>query len=290
MINIGNAARWAAAALLFFALGMRVSAAVSGLSDTAGVPEARSVPVPVLMYHSLVENGTDEWTISPGEFAADMKYLRVTGYQGVGASDLVAFVDEGAPLPEKPVLITFDDGYYNTLLHALPLMEEYEMKLVLSVIGDYADQWTEAGEINERDGHASWPQLAEAAKSGRVELSNHTQSLHTHKNGRSGCVRMPGENLDSYRAMLMRDVGKLQDSFDEYCGAAPICFAYPFGSKCPDSLNVLKSMGFRVTLSCYEGLTTVTEGDKDSLYDMHRCNRTPRKTAEMILTELGLVK
>jgi peptidoglycan/xylan/chitin deacetylase (PgdA/CDA1 family) len=216
-------------------------------SVKAAAAEAR---VPVIMYHSLHASASDKWVLPPEQFEEDLRFLSENGYTSITASELVAFVRGDGTLPDKPIILSFDDGYYNNLSQGLPLLEKYAMKIVLSVIGEHADIWTADGGTDERDGHATWPQLAELARSGWVELANHTQSLHTTKNGRHGCVRMAGEDKDSYHQMFAADLQALQDRFTEHCGVSPVCFAYPFGVRCEDALGVLKDMGFLVTLSC----------------------------------------
>lgn len=246
----------------------------------------QGVSVPVLMYHSLTVKKSNQWTLPPEDFEADLKYLSENGYQTVGVSDLIAYVDGSAPLPEKPVMLTFDDGHYNNLTQALPLLEKYDMKMVLSVIGEAAEKFSETPDISEAYGHLSWEQLREAAESGRIELSNHTYSLHSNRTGRDGCRIKKGESTEEYREMLTADVGRLQQMLEENCGVTPVCFAYPFGSRCGEALDVLKEMGFRVTLSCNSGNNLITRGDPDCLYDLGRSNRTPNKSAEKILLQL----
>ena len=75
-----------------------------------------SVRVPILMYHSILRDSARQggkYVISPAVLAADLDALQEKGYTAVTVSDLLAYVQDGADLPEKPVMITFDDGYYN---------------------------------------------------------------------------------------------------------------------------------------------------------------------------------
>lgn len=248
--------------------------------------EREGVYVPVIMYHSLTTKKSNQWTLPPKSFEADLKYLSENGYQTVGVSDLIAFVDEGAPLPEKPVMLTFDDGYYNNFTKALPLLESYDMKMVLSVIGEPTDKFSDTPDANETYGHVTWDQIRDLQQSGRVEISNHTYSLHKTDKGRNGCRIKKGESIEEYRDMLMEDVGKLQQKLEQNSDIKPVCFAYPFGSRCDEALNVLKEMGFRVTLSCNSKNNLIVPGDPDSLYDLGRTNRTSRKTAATILDQL----
>ena len=83
----------------------------------------------------------------------------------------------GTPLPQNPVVITFDDGFYNNLSVALPLLEQYDMKATVSVVGSFSENQT------EQDSHKSYSYLTDAdiavlLESGRFEIGNHTNSLH----------------------------------------------------------------------------------------------------------------
>lgn len=243
-------------------------------------PPPEQAQVLVMMYHSLCDGGGDPWTLSPSAFEKDLAYLRHEGYEAVFISDLVRFVNEGIPLPEKPVVLTFDDGYYNNLTAGLPLLEQYDMKMVLSVIGEHAERFSVTEDLSEAYGHLSWEQLGSMQESGRVELANHTWDLHSNGRGRKGCCRIPGEDLDGYKALLRADVMKLQERLAEIGGTPPLCFAYPFGSACPEADEMLRECGFQATLSCYEGLSTITRGDPDSLFDLRRNNRTASESAQ----------
>lgn len=249
----------------------------------AAEPESESVPVPIIMYHSLNAKGGDIWTLSPAAFEEDLRYLSDNGYTAVFLSELIEYVDNGTPLPDKPVVLSFDDGYYNNYTQALPLLEKYDAKMTLSVIGEHAELFSVEKDQNEDYGHLSWEELREFQDTGRMELVNHTWGLHCKKDGRVGCCRVQGEALGQYGGVLTQDVERLQASLLEHCGAVPRSFAYPFGSKSPESNDVLKAMGFRVTLSCYEGINQVSIGNPDCLYDMHRNNRSPDKPVRQFL-------
>lgn len=260
------------------------------LRGAAALPEPRGqepVQVPIIMYHSINKRADNVWTITPEAFATDMRYLHENGYHTVTITDLVNFVDGGGPLPDKPVVLTFDDGSYNNLVYAMPLLEKYDMEMVLSVIGSASQKWSEHDdERNERGGHLTWDMLGDMLDTGRVELSNHTWDLHNNQKGRNGICRKKGEDVDKYRQVIIADIGKLQEKITSTYGITPICFAYPFGSKCKESTDILKSMGFRATLSCREGNNCIISGSPDCLFDLKRNNRTPGKPISAILKKL----
>ena len=84
----------------------------AALSQThAQAAEAYTATVPVLMYHHLDQTGNDTTLITPEHFEAQIAALAAAGYTAVLPDELEAYVREGMPLPQKPILITFDDGY-----------------------------------------------------------------------------------------------------------------------------------------------------------------------------------
>ena len=250
--------------------------------------QEREAQVPIIMYHSLLAKNTNEWNIHPEAFERDLRYLSENGYTAVFISDLIAFVHEGRPLPEKPVVLTFDDGYYNNYSQGTPLLEKYDMKIVLSVIGASSDHWTKhAGETDERYGHLTWNHIAQMVATGRVELANHTQNLHKNENGRKGCRMKAGEDFGAYERLIIDDLGTLQASIERVCGVRPECFTYPFGSHCASADEVLARMGFKATLSCASGMNHLRVGDYGCLWKLKRSNRTPGTSVEEILANLA---
>lgn len=259
----------------------------SGMTICARASENGTAQVPIIMYHSLLDKKTHQWNISPNAFEKDLKYLSENAYQAVFMSDLIAYVYEGAPLPENPIVLTFDDGYYNNYSYGLPLLEKYDMKMVLSVIGSNTDHWTEhEGETDERYGHLTWPQIAEMVGTGRIELANHTQNLHNNTTGRDGCCRKKGEDLQEYERLLTEDAETLQNKLEQISGKRPECFTYPFGSKSKESVDILKKLGFKATLSCASGVNNLRVGDPECLISLKRNNRTSTQPVEDILKKI----
>ena len=142
--------------------------------------ENESATVVILMYHSLLKDPArhGKYVVSPDLFESDLKYLKEHGYSFVGIQELIDFVYSGAPLPKKSIVITFDDGYYNNYLYAYPLLEKYDAKMVISVIGKYTDLY-DGEKPNAYYSHVTWDMINEMLASGRVEIGNHTYSMHT---------------------------------------------------------------------------------------------------------------
>ena len=123
-----------------------------------------------------------------------MQYLNENGYQSVSVEQVTAFVQNGAALPEKPIMLTFDDGYLSFAEYVLPLLKKYNQCAVLSVIGAYSDTYSQKEDRNVAYAHVTWEDVKALADSGRVDIENHTYNLHT-IDARKGSMKKKGERI-----------------------------------------------------------------------------------------------
>ena len=221
----------------------------------------------------------NNYVISPKLFEQDLKYLKKHGYTSILMSDLIAYVENGTPLPKKPILITFDDGYYNNYLYAFPLLKKYQMKAVISIIGKETDKNSRSGGGHATYSCLTWEQVQEMAASGLVEIQNHSYNGHKNTGRRNGVKRKSGESRQEYNTFLEKDLSKLQKKIQDATGTAPSTFTYPFGAVSRSSLKTVKELGFKASLGCEEGINTITKGDPDCLYFLKRYLRTPEKSS-----------
>ncbi len=245
-----------------------------------------TVCVPIIMYHNILKSNSrsSKFIVTENQFEEDLKYLKEKGYNTVVMEDLVAYVYDNKPLPEKPIVLSFDDGYYNNYVYAYPLLKEYGYRGVLSVIGYYTDLYTENGEKNENYSHVTWDDIKEMSTSGVIELQNHSYNLHSTDKGRNGSKKKRGESQEEYKKILTEDLKKLQTNFEEKMNQTPSTYTYPFGSVSEASYDIIKEMGFKCSLSCESGINNVSK-DENCLYMMKRCIRTPSISVEKILTK-----
>ena len=257
---------------------------LSGFAQGELVPPVpETAEVPIIMYHSLAGSGKST-AISGEAFEKDLQYLQESGYEAVTLQALAAFVHQGEALPKKPVLLTFDDGYYNNYSVGFPLIKQYDTPIVISIIGKDTEIWSEIPAKDEKNGHLTWDEIREMAETGLVEIANHTWDLHKTEGGRKGVAMKAGEDRAQYREMLREDIGRLQESLAQNSGVHPIAFTYPFGKTCPEATEELARMGFYATLACHDGMNILLQGDAPSLFELHRYNRTPERSLEEILT------
>lgn len=240
-----------------------------------------SIPLPVVMYHGLLKDKRyhNKFFISPQLFEKDLRYFKENNYTPIVVQDLIDYVDNGVPLPEKPVVITFDDGFYNSYVYAYPLLREYNMKAVISIIGKLTDKASLIKDKSANYSYLAWDEVKELNSSGIIEIQNHSYDMHDNDHNRRGAMQKQGESIEQYRLALEEDVGKFQNQIFEMTGQKPTAFTYPYGFFSKNSKEILKNMGFRASFSCAEGINFITR-DPDCLYRLKRVNRTPDDSSE----------
>lgn len=127
-------------------------------------------------------------------------------------------------------------------------------------------------EANLNYGYLRWKDIVELMNEGIIEFQNHTYDLHSIKNGRKGCKKKSWESLEDYKKLLTEDIGKLQQEFKDNTGYEPNTFTYPFGAISKDSLDIIKDLGFKASLSCTSGVNYITK-NPECLYQLKRNNR-----------------
>lgn len=264
-----------AAALLLFAPAPadRPAAAPAG---------GEAVPLPIFLYHIISPKKTYQYGITPDEFESDLAFLSQNGYSTITMTQLIDSVDSGGSLPPKPVILSFDDGYYNNYVYAFPLLKKYRASMVLSIIGKSTDDFSSRPSDSLSYAHVTWAQIDEMLDSGLVEVQNHTYNLHEISGGRTGCMRKPGESPERYEKVVADDVGRLQKEIAERTGFTPNTFAYPYGKSSESTDDILKKLGFRATLSCDYGVNLIG-GDPDGLFGLRRIERTHGRSVESVL-------
>ncbi|WP_040196053.1 polysaccharide deacetylase family protein [Candidatus Soleaferrea massiliensis] len=283
--------RKVAASLLLVLVGLglitlTISSAVVSCGNAVNV-EDQGIFLPIVMYHSVVEDAGKacDYIITADTLESDLRYLKQNGYTPVLSKDLIGYVKDGTPLPEKPVMITFDDGCYNNLSYVLPLLKQYEMKAVVSVVGAYSDRAVEENDPNPLYAYLTWADIRALHESGCVEIGNHTYDMHEENGARRGCTIKAGESEADYQSALREDLGGLQKKLQDECGVKPVLFAYPYGFISDESRPVMEQLGFQVTLSCYDKKNYITR-QKECLFGLNRLNRPSGISTESFMERL----
>lgn len=191
--------------------------------------------VPILLYHSIADEAAPRfrpWTVSPELFAAHMDHLAAEGYRPVTVSRLEgAATGNGPALPEKPVLVTFDDGFADFHTAALPVLERHGFPATLYVTSGYVGRtarWLEReGEGNRR--MLTWAELQDVAERG-VEVGAHS---HTHP------------KLDEIGTRAAKDqIVRSRHVLEDHLQRPMRSFAYPHGYHGPRVRQQVVDAGF----------------------------------------------
>lgn len=202
-------------------------------SSAPGEPVAYDLRLPVLMYHHVVPNGEscNEMTVTVGRLERDLQWLADNGYHTVLPREMAA----GQPLPDKPVLITFDDGYRSNYDLAYPLLLKYRAKAAIAIMVYMQDYWTGS--------FLSWDMCREMNASGLVEIGSHgyiTHNLDARMGNfvpgqANGVQRKKGESDIDFQCRVLEDLRCSHQRIAIELGTAPTYFAYPFGKTDPDA-------------------------------------------------------
>lgn len=244
----------------------------------------QKIALPIIMYHSLAESEDNPYAVSPERFERDLIYLRQAGYTTVVMREVIDYVDGKGTLPEKPIMLTFDDGHYNNYHYAFPLLKKYGCKIVLSPIGRCLDEFSERAGSHLGYSYVTWTQLREMTRSGLVEIGNHSYDLHENTASQQGIRKRKDETEADYRERLLNDVGGMQQRFYAGLGIKPLTLTYPFGFYSRETLPIAKELGFRASLTCEAGTNTIT-GDTDCLYNLRRYLRPRGVSSEDFFTK-----
>ncbi len=198
----------------------------------------RTVRVPILMYHYISEPPADadiyrtDLSLSPETFAAHLDYLRAEGYTTLYLRDLLSYLATGQPeLPEKPVILTFDDGYEDNYLNAFPALAERDMTGTFFIITDFATQ--------DRPGYADWQQLGEMAAAG-MEIGSHSRD---HPD-------LAGKDSDY---LVWQALGS-QETIEANTGAHPRVLSYPAGSYDQRVIDIFRSAHYWGAVTTQQGV------------------------------------
>ena len=189
--------------------------------------------IPVLLYHGISDepsSGAARFTLAPGAFEEHMRRLVDAGYRSLTVSAFVpALRGEPGGLPERPVVITFDDGFHNFLSEALPIMERHGLVSTLYATTGFMGEGDSPGANRWGDRMLSWSELVEVARRG-VEVGGHSD---THP------------MLDTLpRGSARAEIVRCKDLIEQHLQAPVASFAYPHGYSSASVRETVQQAGY----------------------------------------------
>jgi len=209
----------------------------------------RTLRVPILMYHyiSTPPEGAGavrrDLSVPPERFEEHLRYLRDEGYQSITLRDLALALQIGHPLPEKPVIITIDDGYRDAYTNAFPLLVEYGFGASFFLITGFIDQG--------QPEHLTWEQVIEMDAAG-MDMEAHG---YTHPDLR-------GQSLD----YLVWQILGAKEAIEARTHKAVRFFAYPSGKYDQQAIKVLHSAHYWGAVTLHAG----AEHRSDRMFELKR--------------------
>ncbi len=222
------------AALLLFVLLTLVAPATAPASAAKrhrpiGLPSSGPI---VLVYHGI--GPRRRFWVTPKQLSGDIKYLRDRQYRFVTLAQFAAYEENGAPLPQRSVLLTFDDGVQSVYQYALPITRKFHVPAVAFIIGRRLGL----------PGYMTPGQVKDLWQSGLWAIEAHTYDMHSYRQGQLGYAAdlvnpLPGQTAAQFALEIGQDVQAEANTFNAIGLPQPTAFAFPFGIYGPEAVAVL---------------------------------------------------
>ncbi len=189
---------------------------------------ARNARIPIIMYHDITPIKDVDWDVTVEDFERHLQTLQTGGYTPISMDQMVSHLRTGAPLPDKPVLLTFDDNYVGQYKYAFPLLRKYNYPAVWSVHTKFVG-------TGGKKPKATWDNLREMQKSGLITIASHTVN---HINFRELDEVKIAKELKDSKAALEKELGITVDYF-----------TYPEGDYTERAKQLVQDSGYKAALT-----------------------------------------
>ncbi|MBU3947337.1 MAG: poly-beta-1,6-N-acetyl-D-glucosamine N-deacetylase PgaB [Proteobacteria bacterium] len=223
----------------------------------------------VLCYHDIPVKASDSMDVAQHIFVNHLEYLKSNGYTIINPDDIMAAQKGIKPLPEKAVLLTFDDAYISFYQFVYPILKLYGYSAVLSVVCSWIEKKPEY--VGNKD-LMSWKQIKEMAESGRVYIASHSNDSH------KGLTYNPAGNTEpamstfaysqeekryetdkEFRNRIKSDLEKSIYKIKEVTGTRPWILTWPYGEYNLLGVDEGQKLGFKIFLTLESKMSTVQD-------------------------------
>ncbi|MFH2045995.1 MAG: poly-beta-1,6-N-acetyl-D-glucosamine N-deacetylase PgaB [Pseudomonadota bacterium] len=213
----------------------------------------------VLCYHDIPAKESVSMDVARHVFVNHLEYLKENGYTVINPDDIMAAKKGIKPLPEKAVLLTFDDAYLSFYQFVYPVLKKYGYSAVLSVVCSWIEEKPEY--VGNKD-LMSWKQIKEMADSGRVYIASHSNDSH------KAIVYNPAGNTEpamstfaffkeekryesdkEFRNRIKTDLKKSIHKIKEVTGTSPWILTWPYGEHNGLGIDEAQKLGFKIILT-----------------------------------------
>lgn len=242
------------------------------VTATLAVAAPADVHYDVLCYHDIQDNvdgslEKETTLLSTQHLAGHLNWLHEHGYHPVSVNDILAAQQGIKPLPAKPVLLTFDDGYQSVYTHVYPLLKLFNYPALVALVGSWLDakpnETVNYGDVQvPRSRFLSTAQIKEMAQSGLIEYSSHSYDLHhgvlLNPHGSTAPAATTRlydaqnkryETQVAYVARITDDLTRNSNYLESITGKRPRIMTWPYGRYNQTTLDIAKQLGMPITFS-----------------------------------------
>lgn len=219
-----------------------------------------NISIPVFCYHSVNPNSYNNAIITPKRLKAHLTFIKNKGFTTLSISDLSKYLSNNAELPEKSILITFDDGYMDNYYYAFPILKELNMKATIFCI------------TNALDGNYY------LSKDAIKTMSSHSIDIESHTYRHNKLTSL------SYEDQL-NELQKSKKDLETITGKKITAIAYPYGEYNENTIKAASTAGYKLGFTTQNGFIH----QKDSVLKLNRIYIGPDydlKKIENILSEI----
>ncbi|MEJ2038702.1 MAG: polysaccharide deacetylase family protein [Desulfosarcinaceae bacterium] len=193
--------------------------------------------IPILCYHRFGNHCDSPLCVPEQVFERQMYYLKKNGYRVISPQDLISFLSYSAPLPQKAVMITVDDGYRSFYTVAYPILKKYGFTATMFVYTNYVGVSSKA---------ITWDQLRDLKANG-FTIGSHTIA-HSDLSKPSDI-----ESDEAYMQRLRHEIFDSKKIIDRELDQNTIFFAYPFGRSNEMSARIVRQAGYKLAVTVKRG-------------------------------------
>lgn len=241
---------------------------------SAKKPKINPATLTVIGYHEVTDDKDaliPMYSVSTARFEEQVRWLQNSGFHFISVDQLLKAHQGKTVLPEKPVLLTVDDGYENFYTNVYPFVKANKIPIVLAVVGSWlepkADEMVNFGDDKiPRSKIVTWPQLKEMSKSGYVEIASHSYDLHHGILGNPQGNSEPAattrlydpetktyEGDGAYAKRIYDDLKKNNDLIKAHGIPSPRVMVWPYGRYNLETVRIAKELGMPITVSLDDG-------------------------------------
>ncbi|WP_151777094.1 poly-beta-1,6-N-acetyl-D-glucosamine N-deacetylase PgaB [Acinetobacter brisouii] len=241
---------------------------------SAKKPKINPTTLTVIGYHEVTDDKDaliPQYSVTTAHFEEQVRYLQKNGFHFISVDQLLKAHQGKISLPEKPVLLTVDDGYENFYQNVYPFVKANKVPVVLAVVGSWLEpkpnQMVNFGDEEiARNKILTWAQLKEMSQSGYVEIASHSYNLHR------GIIGNPQGNSEpaattrfydaktktyegdgAYAKRIYDDLKKNNDLIKAHGIPSPRVMVWPYGRYNLETVRIAKELGMPITVSLDDG-------------------------------------